>query len=161
MNGLEFFWKYAYPCSLELLRRGEIDNETFKRLEAGPDEYLLKKVFWRAMKPLRKIAERMNLKPFDIDVQKRYWYEEHNLLLKKKYRGFEHVVGEQLELCRIYPAKIVKVGKIGLVEYQNGERKVDLRFVENPEIGDLVTIHYQFACEKIDKKTAELILKNL
>lgn len=161
MNSLQFFARYSYPCSVVLLEREEIDEKTQEKLKNiyEPDKELLEKVFWRALVPLEKLAKKMNSDIFDINVQKKYWYETHNELLSKQCKGFEHIKGKQLELCKIYPAEIINTK--GVVKYLNGERKVKLDFIEKPKKGNLVTIHYNYACEKIDKKIVKLILNNL
>ncbi|TES90288.1 MAG: HypC/HybG/HupF family hydrogenase formation chaperone [Candidatus Cloacimonadota bacterium] len=65
-------------------------------------------------------------------------------------------------MCLGIPVKIVeKKGNTGIGEIGGVKREVDLRFLENVEIGDFVILHAAFAIQKLDEKEAEETLSLL
>lgn len=65
-------------------------------------------------------------------------------------------------MCLGIPVKIVeKQGNSGTGEIGGVKREVDLRFLENVEIGDFVILHAGFAIQKLDEKEAEETLSLL
>ncbi len=65
-------------------------------------------------------------------------------------------------MCLGIPVKIVeKKGNTGIGEIGGVKREVDLRFLENVEIGDFVILHAGFAIQKLDEKEAEETLSLL
>ena len=58
-------------------------------------------------------------------------------------------------MCLGIPVKILeKQGTSGIGEIGGVKRKVDLRFLEDIEIGDYVILHAGFAIQKLDKNEA-------
>lgn len=162
-EGKIFFMKYAFPCARVFLEKGKIDEKTYYRLKNFEEieEELIKKIFPTAFEDINSLAREMKSDVFDIEVQERYWYEGHNKALSKKYKGLEQYLGEQMTLCRIFPAKIKKISSnIGLIEYSEGQRLVNLDFIKEPKENDLVSIHYKYAPERIDDEISIRISKN-
>ena len=59
-------------------------------------------------------------------------------------------------MCLGIPVKIVeKKGRTGIAEIGGVKREVDLRLVEDAEIGDYVILHAGFAIQKLDEKEAQ------
>ncbi|MCK4307693.1 HypC/HybG/HupF family hydrogenase formation chaperone [candidate division WOR-3 bacterium] len=59
-------------------------------------------------------------------------------------------------MCLGIPVKIVeKKGKTGIAEIGGVKREIDLRLVEDAEIGDYVILHAGFAIQKLDEKEAQ------
>lgn len=59
-------------------------------------------------------------------------------------------------MCLGIPVKIVeKKGNTGTGELGGVKREIDLRFLENIQIGDYVILHAGFAIQKLDEKEAE------
>jgi len=62
-------------------------------------------------------------------------------------------------MCLGIPVKIVeKSGTTGIGEIGGVKRKVDLRLVEDVEVGDYVILHAGFAIQKLNEKEAEEML---
>ena len=63
-------------------------------------------------------------------------------------------------MCLGIPVKIVeKKGKLGIAEIGGVKREIDLRLVEDAEIGDYVVLHAGFAIQKLDEKEAQETLE--
>ena len=62
-------------------------------------------------------------------------------------------------MCLAVPMKIIKLeGVTARAEISGLEKKVDVRFLRNPRIGDYVIVHAGFAIEKLDPAEAEKTL---
>lgn len=65
-------------------------------------------------------------------------------------------------MCLAIPAKIVDIkGTNGTAEIGGVRRDVDLRMLDDVELGDFVIIHAGFAIQKLDTKDAEKTLAML
>lgn len=63
-------------------------------------------------------------------------------------------------MCLGIPVKIVKKkGTVGVGEIAGVKREVDLRLVEEIEVGDYVILHAGFAIQKLDEKEAKETLE--
>ena len=59
-------------------------------------------------------------------------------------------------MCLAIPMKIIEIGpNWATVELSGVKKKVDIRFIESPQIGDYIIIHAGFAIQKLDEKKAQ------
>lgn len=65
-------------------------------------------------------------------------------------------------MCLGIPVKVLEIeGTTGIVEFGGVKRAVDLRILENVNVGDYVILHAGFAIQKLDEKEAEETLRLL
>lgn len=63
-------------------------------------------------------------------------------------------------MCLAIPGKLVNIdGNKGYVEFGTIKRNVDLRLLEEVNVGDFVIVHAGFAIEKINEEEAQKTLK--
>jgi len=152
-----FFLKYAFPCSFVLLLRKEITKKEHNLLYKSTKEeklYLTKekieKIFWRPMKFLKSLS--------NLDKIERYWRFDHNIHLKKgEFKDFDRSL---IKHCMVIPCEVVKVKK-NVVEVKSPflKKNIELKsdFVK-VDVGDKVTKHYDFICEKISEETYKKLI---
>jgi hypothetical protein len=158
-----YFLRYAFPCSMVLKQRGEVDDETVAKLERAAinndkvDRKLLEKVYFRAISRIKALAKEMNKDYWDLVVIKEYFLKRHNELLDGLYAGRDDR-GLDIDpkapkflknLCKVFVANILEKGEdYYVVEYDNGKKRtVSNALVPNADINDKVTIHYGYAVE--------------
>ena len=152
-----FFLKYAFPCSFILKQRGEIGDKEFKQLEEGAinnkvlPRKLLEKIYFRAFEKIKPIAQEMDRDKWDLDVLKEYFLARHNALIDEGMYAYAQAPETLKNLCRVHKAKVLNVkDDVLVVEYAGGKRRPVMgTMVSGAKIGDLVTIHYGYAVEKI------------
>ena len=143
-----FFLKYAFPCSFVLLSRGEIDKKEHELLyRSVKDEILylpiekIEKIFWRAIEFVGSIT--------DFDSVQKYWWFDHNKYLKLK--KFKNIESELMKECLVMPCRVVSVSENKVrVKSPFFDEIIELKtdFVD-VRLGDKVTKHYDYVCEKI------------
>jgi len=143
-----FFLKYAFPCSFVLLSRGEINQKEHELLYKSAKEeklYLpiekIEKIFWRALEFVGSIS--------DLNSVQKYWWFNHNRYLKLK--KFKSVGNELMKECLVIPCRVVSVSENKVkVKSSFLNKIVELKtdFVD-VRLGDKVTKHYDYLCEKI------------
>jgi len=151
MNPEIFFLKYAYPCSFVLLSRDEIDQREHKLLYKSAKEGKLclpieriEKIFWRALEFVGSIS--------DLNSVQKYWWFDHNKYLKLK--KFKSIGNELMKDCLVIPCRVVSVSENKVrVKSSFLDEVVELKtdFVD-VRLGDKVTKHYDYLCEKIPEK---------
>jgi len=151
-----YFLRYAFPCAFIALERGEIDRGTYRMLKVSAAESkivkreILEKVFWRALKRLRVLAQQTGGNEWDLDVIKKYFRERHNQDIEKGVGIYAHAPESLKELSKVLEAKVIdKRQDCLIVKYSSKTRTVSNMFVPDSKPGDRVTIHYGFAVEKI------------
>ncbi|MFH1182478.1 MAG: HypC/HybG/HupF family hydrogenase formation chaperone [Candidatus Woesearchaeota archaeon] len=156
MRNETYFLRYAYPCLFVIKQRGEIDDALMEklRLAAAKDEpvdrALLEKVFFRAFKRMKKVADEMKKSVWDVEVIKDYFLGRHNMIIDAGLETYEKAPETLKKLCRVREGKIVALKKGALVVDLNGERRpVNSDFVPDAKVGDRVTVHYGYAVEKL------------
>lgn len=156
------FLKYSYPCCIVLAQRKEINIKTMKELEKAAiqdkeiEKEILEKIFFRAISRMKALAKDTNY--FTIENIRDYFINRHNELLDGKQKvaddgGLDidkNAPKALKELCKVHKATIIKKEKnYFIVKFNNRTRPVINSFVPDAKIGDTVTIHYGYACEKI------------
>jgi hydrogenase maturation factor len=155
-----FFLKYAFPCSFILLSRKEITKKEHDLLYKSAKEkklYLTKdrieKIFWRPMKFLKSIS--------DLDKIQKYWRFDHNFYLKEKeFKDFDDSL---IEHCLVIPCEVVKVKK-NKAEVKSPFLKKNMELNSNfvkVRLGNKVTKHYDFICEKISETLFSQMIESL
>ena len=147
-----YFLRYAFPCSHVLCKiRKEISEEEYKKIERAAikgiilDRKYLEKVFFRAFERIEKIAAELKTSKWDINVLREYFVERHNAFVNSSVNPEKFK-----ELCRVHKAKIIEVKENSLtVKYNNKKREVKKVYVPDAEKNDIVTIHYNYAVEKV------------
>lgn len=155
----EYFFKYAFPCMMVIVKRGGMAPEKFREIlnnyKKGfvPDKKELEGIFEAAFRRLDILGREMNKNKWDIDVIEKYWKEqEHNRFIEEKEGGYSETSEDFNELCKIHKAEITDIlGDMYRVRYDGGKtRNVFNMFVPEAKIGDKVTIHFFYAVEKIE-----------
>ena len=155
-----FFLKYAFPCSFVLLSRGEIDqgeNELLYKSAKEEKLYLsigrIEKIFWRALEFVGSIS--------DLNLVQKYWWFDHNKYLKSK--KFKSIGNELIKECLVIPCRVVSVlENKAKVKSPFLDKIVELKtdFVD-VRLGDKVTKHYDYLCEKIPESLSFKIKESL
>ncbi|MFH1399167.1 MAG: hypothetical protein ABIG95_03575 [Candidatus Woesearchaeota archaeon] len=154
MTPEKLFFRYAFPCAQVLLDLKRIDQACYDELKRmfyaseTPNREVLQSVFTNGFRRLKSVAAKMNKEPWDVEVIRKYFGEEHNVFIdagEGEYAKF----GEDFKcLCKVYYAEIVdKKGNVLTVKYDNTVRKVLGDVVPNAKKGDKVTVHLGFAIE--------------
>jgi len=156
MNSQAYFIKYAYPCSHILCTvRGEVTKEQFEMMRDAAinnkalDKAFLEKVFFRAFNRIEKLAKEMNKDKWDLDVIREYFTVRHNPVL-----GASDYPESFKEQCKVFEAEVKELlpNNEAIVEYENitkKKRKVKTDYIKDLKEGDKVTIHWEYAIEKI------------
>lgn len=158
MESEVLFLKYAFPCSFILRQREEISQEQFNELEDAAinnkilSRELLEKIFFRAFKRMKPIAEELNKDKWSIEVIKEYFITGHNKIIQEGQSTYKKAPDSLRNLCQVHRAKILQIKEnVLIVEYDNGKRRPVLNdLIPKVKEGDFVTIHYGYAAEKVD-----------
>ena len=164
MKAKTLFLRYAMPCLVERIRRGEFTQEEFEKfcedLIRGrdiPDEEMYR-LFPVAMNFINDSAKKKNkfdgkVAIIDKDVVRQYFWYDHDDVVEKRMNP------ERKKYCLVLPAKVKEVnGKIALVQTPLDEREINLAFIGSENmLNKKVTVHYYHACEEIsDQEFKEL-----
>ncbi len=152
-----FFLKYAFPCSFIIKQRGEITQEEYSTLEnaAVNNEVLqrefLERVYFRAFQRIKIIAKEMKKEIWDLSIIKSYFREKHNEIIDDGMYSYAEAPPVLKELCKVYEARVISLeNNVAVVEYAQGKRRpVITSLVSDLKPGNLVTIHYGYAVERL------------
>lgn len=149
------FFLYAHPCGDVLVRRGRMKEETLRRirekLRGGGEVDEDPRLFRVAYAFLKIIASEKGKGEIDEEVIHEYYWRKHDGYVMEQAKEREDIVEN---LCRVFPGRVVEVnGGEAVVELPVGRRKVNIEFLPNLHLGDFVTVHYSYACERIDGRT--------
>lgn len=155
----EYFFKYAFPCMMVIVKRGGMTPEKFREILSNykqgnvPNKKELEEIFKAAFRRLNVLGKEINKDKWNIEVIENYWKgQEHNKFIEEKEGSYSETSEEFNELCKIHKAEITDVlGEMYRVKYGNGKiRNVFNMFLPEAKIGDIVTIHFYYAIEKVD-----------
>ncbi|MEM5812392.1 MAG: hypothetical protein QXN71_03065 [Candidatus Aenigmatarchaeota archaeon] len=157
----ELFLRYAIPCGEVLVRRGSLDQNLLKKAEQivtdGKDSKIdIERMFPVAVKMCTLIAQRMGKKAIDSDVIRRYFLFEHEKAVRWRAKIYPDVIPEK---CIVYPARVLRSGKLLIVNTPTGRKILDKKFVPEAKRYDWLSIHYSYASEKIPTETAKRMLR--
>jgi hydrogenase maturation factor len=153
VSNKKVFFLYAHPCGDVLVKRGSLPAETLEGirqdLRSGGDVKADPKLFKVAYAILTMIAKRVGKRTIDEEVMHEYYWKEHDEHVMNESKIKEDVIPE---MCKVFPGRILYArGKGAVVETPVGRRSINIEFVPNISVGDCVTVHYNYACERIDE----------
>lgn len=148
------FFLYAHACGDVLVKRGTITKKQLEGIrrklcnegKAKLNPLIFKKGFTRLKDYAKKKGKRLN-----DEVASRYFLTQHNKSVMTVIRTAEDVNPKK---CFISPGMMVSVDArrgTGVAFTPFGRRKVIIRFAPKLNAGDLVSLHYDYACEKISR----------
>ena len=99
---------------------------------------------------MEPIIKELGKDRWDLEVFKEYFLRKHNGMVEKGFEFSKEIPRTLKELCKVHRAEITnKNGDVLTVRYGDRTRTVLNILVPNAKIGDVVTIHYGYACEVI------------
>ncbi|HLD02076.1 MAG TPA: hypothetical protein VJC07_00040 [Candidatus Nanoarchaeia archaeon] len=162
------FLKYAFPCTMIILQRKEINQKTFDSLEKSSfsgkpaKREVLEKVYFRAISRMKALAKEKNRDYFSEENIRDYFVTRHNEILDGNFADFQdkgldidkNAPPALKHLCKVFQSTIIKKGfDFYIVEYADNNvvktRPVSNAILPDAELGDVVTIHYGYAIEKV------------
>jgi len=156
------FFAYAHPCGDVLVNRGTMQSKELEllrsQLRAGKkvtaDPIVFRKGFTRFMRYAKARRKRMTGR-----LVSEYFLTRHNRVVKQVAKSAKDVKPAR---CFISPGKITRLdGKKARVSTPFGSRNIIIGFVPKLKLGDLVSVHYNYACERIPKKDFERLWSEL
>lgn len=160
------FLRYAVPCGQVLVKRGwmkQKDLDSLRKQAAEGDVKASNKdlhaAFAEASLMLERTANSEGKSVIDEQVIRHYFLSHvHAKLAEKRSAEFKDFSPEE---CKVWAGRIMRLrGLSALVELPCGRREIRMDFVQGAKEGDVVTVHYSYACEKISGSLAESINKN-
>jgi hypothetical protein len=151
------FLKYAFPCTYILQQRGKVTNEEMGTLEDAvlktkvlPREFL-EKIYPNAFRRIDDVAATMQRERWDVEVIREYFRVRHNQIIDAGIETFAYAPEKFKDLCRVHEARVMRVvDDVLVVEYSIGKKRNVLnKLVPSAKEGDIVTIHYGYAIEKL------------
>lgn len=159
MNPQLLFLKYAFPCAFVARQRKEITDEEHESLEKMAcekipiDMRLVERVFFRAVERMHKNAVEKNLAQWSEAAARAYFIDNHNELIDTGKYMYGKCPPALKELCKVQKGTIeeIKEEEYALVRFENEKtRPIHLLLVPGTKVGDRVTVHYSYGCEKLD-----------
>lgn len=161
-----YFLKYAFPCMEWKVQRGQITKEEFEKCENAalnnkklPREFL-EKNYPNPIIVMSDISKNIGKKIWDLETVAQYFLIQHNKIIDGKKYGYG-IMPSLDELCKVYKAKIVKFveldkRKMAIVSYHKNQKKrlVDVVLIKDIKIGNLVTIHQNYAVESLSRPSS-------
>ena len=158
----ELFLKYAIPCGHVLVDRGSLEKEVLERLNKKMiDNQTIREniseYFPIAAKMTTIIAKRLSKDVIDEEVIRQYFLQEHDQAVKWRSSIFPDIPKDE---CMIQPGRIKNInGETMLVNTPRGELELKRDFVPEALKGGLVTVHYDFVSEMIDRESFDRLMK--
>lgn len=151
-----YFFKYAFPCTFLKFNRGEITKKEYGELEKkfivgdSPSKKELEKIYPFAFKMIKRLAKRTRRAYWGIDVIKEYWLREHNKIIESDEPYYKCETSEFKDSCKVHKAEVIeKKRNTIIVRYGNKKREVYNAIVPDAKKGNIVTIHFDYAIEKL------------
>lgn len=156
MRNETYFLRYAYPCLFIAKQRGEVTDDLMEQLRVAAindepvNRGLIEKVFFRAFRRMKEVALKIGKDVWDVEVIKDYFIGRHNMIIDAGLETYEKAPESLKKLCKVSKGEIVAIKKGALVVDLGGQhRPVNSDFVPDAKVGDVVTVHYGYAVEKI------------
>jgi len=159
MKPEQYFFRYAYPCSENLVMLKKITDKEKKELEIKflknqcPSRKELEKYYSAAFERIKKVAKAMKRKPWDIDVMREYFIDEHNRVIERNEGNYKLLPKSMKAICKVYIGEVVeRKGNILTLEINDKGKKTKRKVLDNSlnaKKGDKVTVHYGFAIESL------------
>jgi hydrogenase maturation factor len=147
------FFSYAHPCGDVLVKRGSMEEGTLRgireKLRKGEEVNAEPELFKVAYALLSMLATEKGKKEIDEEIIHDYYWRKHDEHVMSEAKNKQDIIPER---CKVFPARVIEVkGKDAVVETPVGERSINIEFVPNVHVGDFVTVHYCYACERISE----------
>jgi hypothetical protein len=155
------FMKYAMPCAGVLVQRGNVAQEDVDEIitavKAGKVPRGAEKMCKVAFAACSLIAKDRKKDKIDREVINHYFHFAHDEVIDRRY---EEMGDFDTNSCRIRAGVVEAVGKdFAVVSNSSGRRKYKTDFVAGLKKDDIVTTHWNFVVEKIDRATAEKMIE--
>jgi len=148
------FLRYAIPCARVLVSRGVITQSFLDGMTDDVSNGIQKKeyisTFKTALAMMRAIAKERGKTGIDAEVIRSYFLDRHNELLPSLAKS-----DVPQELCRVRTGKVTGSGEFLTVKTELGDEKVKSTFTPDAKPGDTVSVHYDFACEVLERASRE------
>ncbi len=152
-----YFLKYAFPCAFIAMQRGRIDKKTYRRLEkaASSGKVLsfdeLAKYFPAAFRRIAALKKKNGHKNWDVELLRDYFWNEHNKIIAAGGEDYRSAPTALRDLCKVRKAQVIGLkGDCAVVVFSNGKKRtVMTQIAGRLKIGDMVTVHYGYAVEKL------------
>jgi len=153
------FFKYAYPCSDELVRLKTISPAQKDLLDyffdnnKAPKRNLLEVCFPNAIKRLKRFADDEDY--WTVDNIREYFIVHHNKIIDDREGSYASCTRHMRELCKVRCGKISDIEDINgnivyIVRYnQFEETRVSGRYLPDAKVNDRISVHWRFAIEKL------------
>lgn len=142
LSARRLFFLYAHPCGEVLIRKKRMARSQLLSIRRSLLRHEIPRespsLFSTAMGQLTLTAARLRRPSIDSSAVRHYFWHGHDRLVGKN------------ALCRILPARVIKAnGRKALVSTPAGLRNVNIPFTGKVKPGDTLTVHYNYACERI------------
>jgi hydrogenase maturation factor len=151
------FLRYAIPCGITLMNRGDLDEAVLDNLRqktASGDvgDVDPEGTFKIAVRMCYLTARKLGKEKIDSEVVREYFWHDHEDAVNWRSEVFRDI---RIDTCKVYPGKVVSVGEHATVSTEIGSIEFRRDFVPNLNKGDFVVTHYDHVVEKISEETAK------
>lgn len=147
---LSLFYRYAIPCGELGVELGVLDEEKVaearKRFFSGDLLENPEEVFPVAMKLLKITADRISKKEIDGKVIRKYFWDFHDEHVREDALI---IPGFPVKECMVWPGEMVETD-FALTPI--GKKRIKKDLVDKISVGDFVTVHHGYVCEKISEE---------
>lgn len=153
------FLKYAVPCGITLVNRGDITEAFLEDLssktasgdiaDVDPEE-----TFKIAVRMCYLTAKKLNKEKIDSATIRQYFWHDHKDAIKWRSEVFKDV---RLDTCSAYAGRVTFVGEFVTVKTDLGIMEFRKDFIPDVQRDDYVITHYDYIVEKISEEEAKAI----
>ena len=153
------FFKYAYPCSDELLRLKTISPaqkdllDYFFDQKKAPKRDLLEVCFPKAIERLKRFADGDDY--WTVENIRSYFLVYHNKVIDNREGSYATCSRQIRDLCKVRCGEIHGIENINgnivyVVRYnQFKETRVSGRYLPDAKVNDRISVHWRLAIEKL------------
>lgn len=149
ISAKRLFLLYAHPCGDVLVKRGTVSRRALDSLRSalmGHGKLPSAQLFSAAFSRLQEYAGKRKRKITPALVRE-YFLAQHNKVVLRVAKKKKDVIPKR---CFIVPGRLLKLGKgKAAASTPFGSRKIIIGLVPKLKTGDMVAIHYDYACETI------------
>ena len=157
----EIFFKYAFPCTEDLLNVGAISEEDYRKMERyakrgeTPRRQELERIYKNAIRRMKIVAGELKKPLWDLNVVREYFLRRHNKFIDDGEGAYKDAPHSIRELCKVKIGKIVRKEKNNgnifyVVEYEGKKERIIGNYCPYAEIRDRISFHWKTAIEKIE-----------
>lgn len=154
---IRLFFTYAHPCAEVIVARGAMKQSELDEIRASLLTSQIPKqppsIFRTAYRFLEFYAKQNGKASIDAETIRNYFWSEHDDFVMEECTHRHDLCADK---CIVYPGKVEAVtNNYAEVSTPLGIRKINISFTPKITVGDFVTIHYGYSCERISKKDFE------